>query len=918
MTRRTRPPFPAPWSRAVLGAFALLLGACSTLPPRGQVVMRDVSFPLRDFRMPSGLRVVVEEDRRSPLVAVVAVVGVGGSNDPSGKEGLAHVVEHMAFRSRHGGSPSVWTRLEQEGAGRFNAFTSLDHTAYHTIAPKEALPGLLKMEGQRMSAPLAGVSPDVFAVEREVVRNELRQRNETGFVGQVFSWLSAAAFPADHPYARPIIGTHESLSTLSLADAQRFARTHYRPDNVTLVISGDVDLAGVEAVLRENLPESWVGTGAPLAVEPRLAAKPPEPVTRERAKQMPVYEAAVPSPELYMAWVLPRGFDEASAIHQFAQRVFFPYLMRAGWYDGDIAGFSTDLVSGTRASMLVVRVVLHKGDDPERSAGRVVDQFFKAWSLAVDPTDLKGRHMGVHATRQMVVTGMALESEDLASRAVRRAELTHFLQDARAYTRSQQALASLDGGAVTDFGYKWLNRERVRVILVRPGESGTAAVQGVPSLLPDDELPRPQVETLVSAARSSLGTPVQVLKLDNGMEVLLSPRPGLPVVHVSVALGGGRNSGPKPGVAELADWGSYRESTFEGLPEHWGLHLSSSMRGDQLRYTLSGTSGNVGNILAVLSEHLATTRTNEYMVMGFQENVLPWRRAIDQRPEFIARRQLLQALYGDSPYGHETTGDDMAKLSWGEVNDWLETVHRPANAVVAITGEFDVKVVEPLVRQYLGGWSHGERTPVTPPTVTPLPAAAPLPRSFLTPRPGATQGSVSVACRLPAATPEAEARYAVMAEVLRKQLWKRVREQRGATYGFAAWVSMSRGGAAHLQVQGAVDMLELRGTVAALQQQLAAYAKDGVPAPEVERARARLLAEDAVRFTSTEDWGNELLDARMLGFAPDALAQRPAHLQAVTSASLREEFAGCLQRLVVGVIADDGRGRAALQALSQP
>ena len=136
--RRLHPSVAVGW---LLGC-ALVLSACAnTLPNRGQVVMRDVNFPLRDFRLPSGLRVVVEEDRRSPVVAVVAVVGVGGSNDPAGKEGLAHVVEHLAFRARHSGSPSVWTRLEQVGAGHFNAFTSLDHTAYETLVNQGVVSG---------------------------------------------------------------------------------------------------------------------------------------------------------------------------------------------------------------------------------------------------------------------------------------------------------------------------------------------------------------------------------------------------------------------------------------------------------------------------------------------------------------------------------------------------------------------------------------------------------------------------------------------------------------------------------------------------------------------------------------------------------------------------------------------------------
>ena len=415
--------------------------------------MRDVSFPLRDFRLPSGLRVVVEEDRRSPVVAVVAVVGVGGSHDPAGKEGLAHVVEHLAFRARHSGSPSVWTRLEQVGAGQFNAFTSLDHTAYETVVPREALPALLKLEGLRLSSPLAGVTEQVFAVEREVVRNELRERNETGFIGQVFHWLQETSFPAGHPYARPVVGSHESLSQLTLADAQRFVRKNYQPENVTLVITGDVDLVAMEALLKESLPEAWHGEGLPLAVSPRLPQPAPEPPVAPKAAKLVTHEAAVPSPELYLTWVLPRGFDEASAVHDFVRSSLSSELGRAMFTDGDIAGVGTEIIPGTRASLLVVRVPLNTGAHPEQSAEKVLDQVYRVWEPG-GAGDVLERQRAFQRMQRTVVMGMALESEDLLARAERRAELTHFSLDARAYGRTQAALGALDGAKVTDFAYR--------------------------------------------------------------------------------------------------------------------------------------------------------------------------------------------------------------------------------------------------------------------------------------------------------------------------------------------------------------------------------------------------------------------------------------------------------------------------------
>jgi Insulinase (Peptidase family M16) len=157
---------------------AVVLCACGAAPPPRALVMRDVSFPLRDLRFPSGLRVIVEEDHRAPVVGVFLLVGSGSTSDPPGKEGLAHYVEHLAFRARPDGKTSIWGLLERAGAAQWNASTGLDYTLFWETGPKEALGPLVTLEGVRLLATVANVTPEVAAVEREVVRNELRQRNE--------------------------------------------------------------------------------------------------------------------------------------------------------------------------------------------------------------------------------------------------------------------------------------------------------------------------------------------------------------------------------------------------------------------------------------------------------------------------------------------------------------------------------------------------------------------------------------------------------------------------------------------------------------------------------------------------------------------------------------------------------------------
>jgi zinc protease len=887
----------------------LALSACMTgLPARGTVVMREVSIPLRDFRLPSGLRVVVEEDRRSPVVAVVAVVGAGSSHDPAGKEGLAHMAEHLSFRARHQGGPSVRTRLEQLEAGRFGAVTRLDHTVYMTLAPRETLQALLKLEAQRLAAPLEGVTGQIFSVEREVLRNELRQLNETGFSGQVFHWVQEASFPAEHPYSRPLLGNDDSLFRVTLADTHRFVRNHYQPENVTLVISGDVDLVAMEALLKESLPKAWYGEGPPLAVAPRLSAQAPALPEVSNPTKLVSRKAAVNGPELYLTWVLPRGFDEASAVHDFVRASLSSKLPGAWRIDGDIADIDTVLIPGTRASLLLVRATLYTGLDPERSAEAILDQVHQIWSTEGGAEDVLVAQLSFQRNQRTALIGMALESEDLLARARRRAEFTHFLLDARAYRRFEGALASLDGAKVVEFAYRWLQRHRARVLLVEPEKNGVPILASVMGLPPDDVVapprgPQPPV--------NPVSAPVTSLRLDNGLEVLLAVRPGLPLVSIGVALGGGASSG-KPGVAEVADQVSFRTSEFKGLHADYGLHGQRNLYSDHLRYTLAGASGNVGNMLAILQEEMSSLGTIAEVMRYYTEAVLPLRQEADTHPEVQAYRVLNHALYGDHPYGHVATGEDVAKVTQSAVEDWLSRVHRPSNAVMVIAGEFDPQEVMPLVHRYLGGWSGTGKLEVPPVPALTKPGTRPAP--LVTPVPEAVQGRLQLACRLPSASPEAGARYELMAAVLRARLWYQVRERMGATYGFYTAVQAHHGGAVHLLMEDVVDAEQLGVSLSGVRKVLEEYAREGVPAAELESARARLLAAHATTLITSAAWVDALLDARVRGWSTEAVTGKPALLQAVTSTEVQKDFAGCLEQLVVGIIGDEAKARTAVQA----
>src|SRR5579871_5824615 len=117
---------------ALLGV-AVFATSCASFTQHRGVQMGDIKLPLRDLRYASGLRVIVEEDHSSHRVAIANVVGVGSANEPAGKEGMAHLIEHLAFRARHDGKTKMWSMLENAGAGGINAGTEFDQTIYHEV-----------------------------------------------------------------------------------------------------------------------------------------------------------------------------------------------------------------------------------------------------------------------------------------------------------------------------------------------------------------------------------------------------------------------------------------------------------------------------------------------------------------------------------------------------------------------------------------------------------------------------------------------------------------------------------------------------------------------------------------------------------------------------------------------------------------
>jgi len=191
-----------------------------------------------EFKLDNGMRIIVQEDHRSPVVVSQVWYRAGSIDEVNGKTGVAHVLEHMMFKGTKEIKPGQFSRIIAAAGGRENAFTGRDYTAYFQQLEKSQLPLSIKLEADRMNNLV--LTEEEFAKEIRVVMEERRWRTDDKAHSQVYEQFNAAVYQA-HPYGRPIVGWMNDLENMTAQDARDWYKQWYAPNNATLVVVGDVD-----------------------------------------------------------------------------------------------------------------------------------------------------------------------------------------------------------------------------------------------------------------------------------------------------------------------------------------------------------------------------------------------------------------------------------------------------------------------------------------------------------------------------------------------------------------------------------------------------------------------------------------------------------------------------------------------------
>ncbi|MFT4794580.1 MAG: zinc protease [Paracoccaceae bacterium] len=280
--------------RAALAALAALLVAAAAPTAFAQPQVTT-------FMLENGMKGVVIEDHRAPVVTHMVWYRVGAADEPHGHSGIAHFFEHLMFKGTDDIPDSAFSKIISSNGGQDNAFTGQDYTAYFQRIAADRLELVMTMEADRMRDLV--INDDHIRTERDVVLEERNQRVEND-PGALFNEQLDAALYLNHPYGIPVIGWKHEISALNLVDARAFYERWYAPDNAILVVAGDVNPAEVQALAEKHFgPLKPSGVGA----SPRMRATEPPQLSPRR---LTFEDPRVRQPYVTRTYVLPSAKDD--------------------------------------------------------------------------------------------------------------------------------------------------------------------------------------------------------------------------------------------------------------------------------------------------------------------------------------------------------------------------------------------------------------------------------------------------------------------------------------------------------------------------------------------------------------------------------------------------------------------------------
>jgi len=865
-----------------------------------------VSIPYEKFTLANGLTVLVHTDRKAPIVGVTTYYRVGSKNEPKGKTGFAHLYEHLFF----GGSenvPNFDVPLENAGSTATNGSTWYDRTNYVETVPTGALERALMMESDRMGHLLGAVTQDKLDKQRGVVQNEKRQGDNQPY-GLAEYAIGEGLFPIGHPYRHSTIGSMADLDAATLGDVRAWFHDHYAPNNVVLVLTGDID-----AATARPLVEKWFGdipAGPPVSPVAAAPVTLAAPASRDMADQVPTLRLMrnwsgpglndPDGPALLVGMdvlgglassrldnALVRGQELAVSVTASAQQFEAVSQLQASM---DVKP-GVDRAKAEAALDAVIAKLVREGptaDEVQRSATRLA-------SAQIGALEQVGGFSGKGATL---------------------AEGQLYSGDPEKFRRDLQAIAALTPAQVQAALAKWLGRP-VFALAVVPGQRtergdqmGGWGDEGASPPPPKD--PKKPVPAIRQGPKRAIPdvAPVGELTfpaleratLSNGVVVTLARRTAVPKVLVSMEFDAGTAAdqldtpGTQGAMLALLDEGTATRNATQIAEdqERLGATISAQAGLDTSTVTLDALTTNLAPSLALMADLVRNPAFRPEDVARVKDQRLSELAQAEASPGALAYRTMAPLLFGPAhPYGLPSDGLGTAAAVSALTPEALRTAHerwlRPDLARITVVGDVTMAQVQPLLEQAFGAWA----APAGPRPVKPLDTAvpSPAPRIVVLDRPNSPQSYILAGRVLPLTGRDRDREALDLAnEVLGNGFLSRLnldlREDKGWSYGVRSNVSTPVGPrsftvAAPVQADRTGDSIRL-----ALADIAAFPGKKPVTPDELARVTEGNIRGLPNRYETNGQVLQAIATNRRLGRPDDYVTTLPARYRAITAPAL--------------------------------
>lgn len=757
----------------------------------------------------NGIRFVLMPDDSTPLVNVAVRWDVGGREDPPGKAGLAHVVEHLMFQPRPDGpnSPPLFQSIVNLAVGGdMNAYTSEDTTHYYETVRGENLDDAIKIEAMRQFYFFNTITDVEFQRERDVVRNEIRQRGGTA-EGQIRALVLQAIYPKGHAYENEVGGNDAQLTTITLEDAKEFVRKYYAPERATVLVAGGFNPDDAAKSI-----DKWFG---------KLEARKPE--ARRKVDDFEIKPGTqeltldVDRPIVGVAWKIPdQDTPEGEAVNFGINQAFFKTLVASSEYDFATRIIPTQLGGRKLPIFMIFAEVKSEDKIPE-----ALDFIRKSTHGAGHGADF-GMSTDVEEQNNIAKADFIQGMEALGARTNIVGDLVQFSTDIDFNSHDVYVFHELDKISKFDLSKvegavkRYIDMDKAKIVIIHASSKGIKGDTRNTSVAfngqKDEAIVEPDVDPKeayhpISVKGADLGglTGVKKVTLGNGMDVVMMPVHAMPIITAELVF---RNVGSSstPDNPSLGR----RAAEFLRLPmdaeafRRTGVNAHCDVDPDDMVCESHGLKIYLDIILKSFDRLIKTSEYSQEGIEKWQKRVKDefGTRSAQEQLEF--RRQVLTAFYGaDHPYTLTAleTPENASKIHQDSLRSFRDKHYAAGNATLVLVGDFDPVEAEKNVRSVFGGWSRGS-------VKTPAPKAT-------APRTGPTyigvvskeepQITLVMGYPAPAGIDGLQAGRAIVGDMLQYRV-DDVRFKLGTTYGMGAGHTESKGPNSY-RIQGKIDAL---------------------------------------------------------------------------------------------------------------